>query len=998
MKELLTLLLLINMSLNCSFHSLVPKPLHVQKAPKIVKYPQPLEMGSPYSFSFWFRSNKMPVSSRFFMVSLMPGLIRGNCDDPYEGSCTHNPDHLAIVKSEIFSKSEEINSLKIMIGNEQLDQIELEANSKTWHFIAIQLEANGASIFIKSFSPLGTTTALGKTRMIQSMLEERHVWFEIGGSKKTSGNFGFLQDLRLHTFKIENLEVLSFFNHFIELDEYEGIKSFFNMATYPETRSIEPYGRQAKVLNLPPSLTFSYKGLRFSQNEFLDIPLENYPLLTLIKSPSVIMDIEIKQFSGEILQLFKFDTKDTTFIAALTPQNDTNSFDLHLSVKSKDQEVNTSFSGCFKETSYHFLGVSLIQTAENFITFLALCDSKLFRSEDFIIKNVNLSQLNFTLLNSNQTAKFEVIISSLVILDTSLPLAISGGGIEQRCTSTCSIRTSKKRGCLSCLEGVLSPYEPICLPHCPPKYRSIRKKCSVCETSTCLEAEPSHAYITPISERSFLLNLSKPIPLIPSKDLFRHSIFSIEPPSPSTTILVNPVNDTQLRIDIEPKQSLLNSTLYFSFNQSSYISLYDSDYNFVPILRSKTFLSIRTDNSYRNNTSKAFFIVTFCSLLICIAGVVFSKMKMIITDKFYENTYKFGFITVIFIFSQPLLLYIRIPLPASLYSYLRFLLKFTYNPLAFGVWEFRPESPNLYSHHPPINFIQSFLLIIIVSGIILVIYLITKISKRKSILAETFKSQNIFSLLFMFEPQFFAFTFTTWMTWPKSASNWVSTIISFLFFIYYGIHFTIYIIFVIFGNCLQNTRVVSKYFIYLTAGYHSKPIYSSFDFFRSLIRLVMIFIAIKLQSHPTLQMGSFLLSSIIITILLVICKPWKLKYSNYIDIIQSLTFTAGVSLCISLPPPSISTNSSIEALGIAVSALMMTVSFVSAVFMIFVLFNEIFDAKICPQQVEGQVRVIENKELKGSAVDIDRSDIRRATWDDHIEITKSVPARIISDD
>ena len=893
------------------------------------------------------------------------------------------------------------------------NQTNESSKKEPWNFVALSANSAKAAVYLKTFDRNLVRRNSGDITL-RHQLGGVKGWFEIGGSE-VDQNFAILNNFFLFSTAFSELELLSLFTNPSEGENFSGIRTAINFGASTsfgkepiDFANLDPPGNffqkssktfEISLQNYPaygfvnsPSLLMTFKVremkgesvklFEFRKNDFssnLNSSLINEnsysnstangstlsPSSNLTKNQPSLHSSSKKP---ERLLFFSHPLNSTTSLLSsrisltLFSSNSSNGIlGARTAFESNDQKISAEFPDCLTIDSKKelALGFSLIQTDKKFISFLVLCGGKLRRSDDLPYSGPKIEGLDLVLLPEHLPEKLDIRILSVFVLENASSFATSSSLATQTCNSRCSIRTTKPTQCLQCHEGVLSPSEPTCLDFCPKGHKALSGQCVLCEKEKCVEAEPAHATFIPESERSFVLKLSKEIPTISAETLITNSSISIQPPTNFVQLNITAIDHKSFRVVISPIHSLFRHSLNFTFNQNSSTPLYDRDLNFIEDLSASTSLTIRFDPMFNRYLLSSFYVATLLALTIIIACLIFSCLRSFLFSIFPSNVFKMSLVSIIFIFSQPLILYVNVPAPSTLYTYLKGMFFFTYSMLGFFEWEFYPSSPNLYAHHPPFNFLQSFMLILILIGTFLVGFIVVKIVRCPKKIKKVFRTRSIMTLLFTFEPQFFVFFFTSSFVSPKTGGNVVATVLSSILLSYYLLGMLVFLLFAIFDHCLQDSKNVSNYFQHFNAGYQAESFYPAFDFARSFLRFVAALIALRLEAYPKIQIFVFICNYLITAGLLAGFRPWKLIFCTVVDIVQQalLILPLVILLSVACYPTGPSYSSEILSL-IAIIALTLA-SIGSAAYIVFLIVQDLTCNKLTQRDLKKQNRTAE---------------------------------------
>ena len=335
--------------------------------------------------------------------------------------------------------------------------------------------------------------------------------------------------------------------------------------------------------------------------------------------------------------------------------------------------------------------------------------------------------------------------------------------------------------------------------------------------------------------------------------------------------------------------------------------------------------------------SPPFFAATTASVLglisvicLCLSALVplFAAIRWLAGHPLCFTALKLAAVNSTFIATQPLLLFIDLPISPELRLYLGQIYHLAFSSLSLlSTTGPPPPGDFLYAAALPLSVLIAFITAVAVFTIIC--------GRQPSTLSNT--SSICFGLLGFIEPQIFLFHAFNASSPRLSALDWTS--------------FSI------------NITLISGYFLYLyffpaSSPYRPGVLHRVFDIFRGSARLLICWSLFYFPTRPELQMSVWLLCCSGVVCLVGGLRPWRFALSSILEIVQQTTLLAIGGLIIIRPTQNSNYFDHIGLIGL------LSITLISSVYLIFVLIDEIGNGRISPLEHSKFSRNEKNSQFK----------------------------------
>jgi hypothetical protein len=936
-----------------------------------------------FTISGWYRHNKLPLNSSINIISIRNGLVSKGQDNSKFPECPlseevliRNPQFLKdfliknnpncftdrnrkFKKLKAQSQNEEISLVfKILMKNqkgldkfiiqlpklfnpstnvlelleEELTGINFSTNS--WLFFSCSLDfPNGkGNIFFKFFSE--KTQILDRKFEINlpemKLKEGFLIYHSENPSRRNDYVYGYLFDLNIYNFVIQDLNTISLFNVFNGKPDNQ--LAFLDLIFHK--LKDQPYIRDSNTQS-SLAITGEYQnydnGIEFKPNsdfrisEFNDFGKDN-----ILSTPTFMFQIEIQDSNFEQFSLMtgvsaNGSNKIEVKIVGINSEGKSG-FGLNVSIYNEQININY-ISPVFITPGVVPLFILSVVCSPNNTTniFIYHSDSQYIVSRDFKDFKFDFGEMTF-ILSDKKNKNQNIIYHRFALLESAIGAIFAVNSKLNKINSPCLIPLlpySTSKSCLACQNSTYLPFDHKCSSFCTENFKNAMNTCVPCSTPECAEVERVKISIDRLENNKFMLKLNQSLPAISPTNIntffnitlenltpeidYTHSIQFVNPKSFLLQIyFTNAVYDTQLKISLRgDKQNLL----------------YDKNRNYVPGLNAEYHIPvIRNIESSVKSSANALAGIVIALYYICVfVGIIL----LILSFRFNLSDYSCKKIALNLQIIQliPFWILFNIPLPANLFEFLTVIYGDTVG-LSSKFFKLNSHSfiksnneffPNIYDKEFTWLFVDNFGFYIFAHFLIISFYfglMITncfyrcfsiKLKEKILRLREIFEYNFLIISFVVFDHKTFTFAFLNIIDVKFDSSL---SIFSFtLALLYIGIY--------IFGFCtFAWLYFVKSYFVqhsefkykisYLLVGYKNRQFANFYETLRIFVHCALGIVLITAKVNPIVQLVLYLTILFAFFAVTLIYSPHERKINLRFEIFTQICLIASVLLLITV--------------------------------------------------------------------------------------------------
>lgn len=324
-------------------------------------------------------------------------------------------------------------------------------------------------------------------------------------------------------------------------------------------------------------------------------------------------------------------------------------------------------------------------------------------------------------------------------------------------------------------------------------------------------------------------------------------------------------------------------------------------------------------------TASALGLISVICLCLSVLVPFLAAIRWLVGHPLCLTTVKLAAVNSAFIASQPLLLFIDLPISPELRLYLDQLYRSAFSTLSLSSTAGPPPPENfLCAAALPLSVLVAFVAAVAIFTIVC--------GRQPSTLGIA--SSICFGLVGFIEPQIFLFHAFDASSPRLSVLDWVSF--------------------------STNVGLISGYFLYLyfcpcSSAYRPGVLHRFLDIFRGSARLLVCWSLPYFATRPEVQMSVWLLSCSGVVCVVGGLRPWRLALSSILEIAQQTTLLAVGGLAIIRPTQN---SSAFAPIGLV------STTVISSAYLIFVLIDEIGNAGLSPVEHSKFSRNEKNSQFK----------------------------------